>query len=262
MRRRDLIVTRGFATGTVLVALLLMGGVRAQSLLDEKLNATEIGGIEPGAYDAGDDLHFTLDPYGDNYLFHRSDEPEVFVLHSDRASLGGKLLKYDSGATALQVSGWGALTLYTDAQPEGLPAVRDGDSTPPAPQPISLNDLQLAAQDEAAHLAYARKVNLTFSADWRALSADANARAVVFDAMQNVARGLERFAQRDDARSAVAQRISSVKLTVGKNDGVLLWGRTLVVGIDANKGYAGRASSRAVAQSLAKLLSVRQAAND
>src|SRR5262249_41573970 len=153
--------------------------------LGEKLYADRVGGIEPGNYSAGDNVHFTLDPLGDKYLLRIGKQPEVFVLHSDRASFGGRVLKYHSGGTALQVSGWGALTLYTDEQPAGLPAVREGDSTPPSPLQISLPDFQTAAQDEAQHLAYSHQLHLSFSADWDRLSGDANARALVFDAMQN-----------------------------------------------------------------------------
>jgi hypothetical protein len=256
--------SHGFFKGAVVGAILLAASVSAgfaQQLLGQKLYADHVGGIEPGNYSAGDNLHFTIDPYGDKYLLRVSSQPEVFVLHTDRASLGGRVLKYDSGSTALQVSGWGALTLYTDDQPAGLPAVREGDSTPPLPSQITLGDFQNAAQDEAQHLAYAHQLHLSFAADWNALAGDANARALVFDAMQNTARGLDRVASRDDGRNALIQKVSSVKLVVGKS-GVLLSGRTLVVSVDAGRGYGGRQSSRAVAQALSRLLSVKQATND
>ena len=234
----------------------------AEQLLGEKLYADHVGGIEPGNYSAGDNVHFTLDPYGDRYLLRIANQPEVFVLHTDRASLGGRVLKYDSGGTALQVSGWGALTLYTDEQPAGLPAVREGDSTPPLPSPISLPDIQNAAQDEAQHLAYSHQLHIGFTADWNSLGGDANARSLVFDALQNTTRGFDRFASRDDGRNALAQKVSSVRLVLGKASGVLLSGKTLVVSVDAGHGYVGRASSRAVAQALSRLLSVKQVAND
>jgi hypothetical protein len=255
----------GFLKGAIVGAFVLAvsaGGAHAQQLLGEKLYADHVGGIEPGIYSAGDNLRFTLDPYGDNYLLRITDQPEVFVLHADRASLGGRVLKFDSGTTALQVSGWGALTLYTDDQPAGLPAVREADSTPPVLPQVSLPDMQTAAQDESQHLGYSHQLHVSFLADWNVLANDANGRALLFDAMQNTTRGFDRFAARGDGRSAVMQKISSVKLMIGKSSSVLLSGRTLMVSIDPSRGYAGRFSSRAVAQSLARLLSVRQAANE
>ena len=259
MRKR--IAIRGFVAALVFCCISATA-LHAQALLDEKLHADLVGGIEPGSYDAGENISFTLDPYGDDYLLHLTGDREVFVLHPDHASLGGRLLKYDSGTTALQVSGWGAITLYTDSEPAGLPAVRDGDSAPPSLEPISLDDAHMAAQDESLHLAYSDRINVSFSVDWNALANNPNARALVFDAIQNVTRGLERLAQGDAAKSALAQKISSVRLTFGKGDNIRLWGKTLVVCVDPGKGYAGRASSRAVAQSLSRLLSIHQAAND
>ncbi len=249
---------RGLIAGIVLA--LSMSGALAQQLLGEKLYADRAAGIEPGTYVAGDTLKFTLDPYGDAYLFRITDQPEVYVLRTDRAALGARVLKYDSGATALQVANWGALTLYTDQQPAGLPAVRDSDSVAPTPPSVSLADLQVAADDEAQHLSYIRKIAVSFVIDWNALANDANARALVFDALQNASRGFERFAGNDAGRNAVAQKITTVKLVLGKPSGILLWGKTLVIAIDPAKGYEGRASSRAVSLALGKLLSVRQAA--
>jgi hypothetical protein len=250
---------RGLIVGIILA--LSPSGALAQQLLGEKLIADRSAGIEPGTYMAGDTLKFTIDPYGDGYLFRIANEPEVYVLRTDRAALGARVLKYDSGATALQVANWGALTIYTDQQPAGLPAVRDSDSVAPTPQPVSLADMQVAAGDETQHLSYVRKIAVTFVADWNAIANDANSRALVFDALQNAARGLERFTANDAARNAVAQKVTTVKLVLGKPSAILLWGKTLVIGIDPSRGYEGRASSRAVSVALGKLLSVRQAAN-
>jgi hypothetical protein len=249
----------------IIAALILVtawtASAAAQESMSQKLSAGHIGGVEPGSYIAADSVRFTLDPFGDKYLLRIGGEPEVFVLYIDRAALGSRVLKYDTGSTALQVSGWGALTLYPDGDPTGLPAVRDGDSSPPALLTVSLPEMQAAAQDEGQHLAYTRQLNVIFVADWGKLGDDANARALAFDAMQNVARGLDRFAARDDARNAVVQRIDTIRLSVAKNSGIALSGKTLLIALDPDRGYSGRLSSRAVAHALAHLLSVRQATN-
>ncbi len=245
----------------MILAASCAGTAVAQDSMSEKLSADHIGGIEPGNYIAADSLRFTIDPLGDKFLLRFADEPEVFVLYTDRAALGARVLKYDSGTTALQVSGWGALTLYTDNNPAGLPAVREGDSEPPVLLNVSLPEMQAAAQDEGQHLAYARQLNVVFVADWNTLAGDSGARALAFDALQNVARGLDRFTQHDDARNAVVQRIGTVRLVTAKKAAVSLAGKMLLVAIDPNAGYAGRQSSRAIARSLSRLLSVRQASN-
>ena len=68
--------------------------------MSQKLSAARVGDVEPGTYVAGDQVRFSLDPYGDKYLLRFDGDPEVFVLYTDHVSLGGRMLKYDSGATA------------------------------------------------------------------------------------------------------------------------------------------------------------------
>jgi hypothetical protein len=236
-------------------------GALAQSMSD-RLSADRTGDIQEGNYAAGDSVKFTLDPYGEKYLLRIADDREVYVLSSDRASLGGHVLKYDSGTTALLISGWGGMTLYTDAQPDGLPAVRDDlPPTPPTLAQVSLSDVQRAAQDEAQHLAYVHQLNLNFSADWAALGTDTPKRALAFDVLQNAARGLERFAASPTARAALAHKIDSVKIEAAPHSATSLSGRTLIVSFNSEGGFAGRESSRAIARDLSKLLGVPRAQN-
>ncbi|MEI9930556.1 MAG: hypothetical protein WDM89_08405 [Rhizomicrobium sp.] len=61
--------------------------------------------------------------------------------------------------------------------------------------------MQSVAEDQAEHVAYSRRVHLNFTADWSALAGDARLRALCFDALQNTARGIERFVSGDKARS-------------------------------------------------------------
>jgi hypothetical protein len=249
--------------GIALAALLaLAGGAAAQNPLSEKLSEQRIGDIEPGTYSAGEDIHFAIDPYGDKYLLRFAGDTEIFVLYTDHASLGARELKYDSGETALMVSGFGSVTLYTDSNPSGLPAQRDGDSFPPTITAISLPDMQEAAQDEAEHLAYVRRINLAFDADWGSLAGDPNLRALAFDAMQNAARGLERFAAWPNGRSALNEKVATVKLVQSGKPTIALNGKTLAVTFTPSRGYAGRASSRAIARALGKLFSISDASGD
>jgi hypothetical protein len=116
--------------------------------------------------------------------------------------------------------------------------------------------MQNAAEDEAAHLAYSHHVHLNFTADWNALAGDSRLRALCFDALQNTARGIERFASNDKARAAFAKKIDQVRLALGTKPIMYLSGRTLNVIFNAQTGYVGRASSRGIARALGQLLSV------
>ncbi|HTT83866.1 MAG TPA: DUF4908 domain-containing protein [Rhizomicrobium sp.] len=223
--------------------------------LEARLSSDHLGRIESGTYLAGDHMGFAVDSSGANYLLSFDGNPEVFVLHPDSASLGGRILKYDSGETALQVSGWGALTLYTDAEPGGLPAVRTGDFSAPAMPAISLGEVEDAAGEDAGTLGAVEHVTVSFNADWSALAGNAEARAIALDTMENVARGIERFCRSVHGHNAFAQRISAVKLAMAGRPTVTLEHKTLIVTFNPDLGYEGRTSSRSIAIALGMLLS-------
>jgi hypothetical protein len=223
-----------------------------------RLAAEHVGPVQTGMYSAGDSGSFTLEAYGTGkYLLRFSGRPENFVLTMDRASLGAKLLKYDTGATALRVSVWGGLTLYTQDAPQGLPATYQGEAPTSAAMAISAGELQTAFGDEASHLTYVQNIALKFSADPAVMSADAETRGRAFDAMVNAAVGIERFlAAAPPARQVLIKRINSVKVAEGGKPTVTILGQTLLVSFVPGEGHEGHASSLAIQQELSKLLAV------
>jgi hypothetical protein len=222
----------------------------------DRIGKQHFGSIEIGNYQAGDNLRYSIDRYQNQYLMRVAGQPEVFVLYADYGSLGGRVLRYDSGAIAIQVAGWGGMTIYTDNQPDGLPAMRTGDSSAPSLASITLAQVQSAADDETAHLSYARGVHVSFTADWNALSGDSNLRALAFDTMENAARGIDRFTANQAARAAFSQRVSAVQMKTSEKPTIQMSGKTLIVTFNPRQGYMGRASSRAIAFALGKLFSV------
>lgn len=243
--------------GILFAVFAMLAGIGAVGAQDEpRLSIERLGDIQTGLYSTSTGVSFALDRFADKYLMHFDGEPEIFVLYVDHGSLGGRVLRYDSGGTALQVSGWGAVTIYTDAQPGGLPAERTANSSAPVLTPLSLSEMQAAAGDEGEHLAYSRGLHIVFNADWGALANDAGLRALTFDAMQNVARGIERFTANPAARMALFPKIDSVHLVTGGRPTIALNGKTLLVTFVASQGFAGRASSHGIARALGQLFAV------
>lgn len=239
------------------IAILTISGVAAaQDDIGARMSQESIGDIHTGTYSVGEEVKFSLNRYLDRYLLRFAGDPEIYVLYADHGSLGGRVLRYDSGATALQVSGWGAITLYTDAEPSGLPAERTGASSLPTVAQVSLHDMQTAADDEAKHLAYTRRVHISFSADWPALAGDPEMRAFAFDAMQNAGRGIDRFAATRAGRTALNAKVDAVQIVAGGRPLLELRGRTLDITFDPAQGFSGRASSRGIARALGLLFSV------
>ena len=244
---------------TILVAMLLVAGlgtVRGQESLGARMMMDRVGDIQTGAYTAGDTVRFALTRYAENYLLQFDGDPEIYVLYAGPGSLGGRTLKFDSGGTAIAISGWGGMTIYTDAQPGGLPTDRTGDATLPALPAVTLAAVQDAARDEGEHIAYVRGIRLNFIADWTALAADTALRALTFDALQNAARGIDRFAANTRARAALAARLDTVHLEQGGRPTIALRGKTLVVTFVPGRGFAGRASSHGIARALGQIFAI------
>lgn len=247
------------AIGLALAAIMLCASpqlAHAQSSFADRLASDRLAQIRPGAYQAGDDVQFIIEMLNSHYLMQITGKPEVFVLYPGNASLGGRVLKYDSGETALRVAGWGGITLYTDEKPGGLPAVRTADATTPTPQSVSLKGMEKAAKDEMQHLAYIHRLHISFTADWKTLANDADQRALAFDAMENAVRGIDRFANNAKGRAALAGKVKAVYIVAAAKPTLALKGDTIIVTFNPAKYYAGRASSRAIARALSKVFHV------
>lgn len=242
----------------VILASAMPAPAQDRDPMAARLSAERLAGIDPGDYVAGDSLNFSLQPYGDKYLLRFSGTPESYVLSVERVLLGGRVLQYDTGATAIRVSVWGGMTLYTAGAPDGLPATRVGDIATPPRAPVSRADLAGALSDEEGHLAYTRKLNLRFAVQPGVLSGGDDIRNVAFDALISAAAGIERLLDNPGGLSAVQKSFDTVKLVESDHPGVTLAGKTLEVGFAPLAGAAGKASSREVAYTLGKMLSVSE----
>ena len=156
-----------------------------------RLSAQKVSDVAAGDYSAADDVNFTLIPYGDKYLLRFDGNPENFVLYGDRIALGGRELKYDTGAIALKISVWGGVTLYTQDAPGGLPATRTGDAALPPKLAVPVASLATALSDEESHLSYTQHLKLHFSADAAVVKGGDDARAYAFDTLVNSEIGIE-----------------------------------------------------------------------
>jgi len=228
---------------------------QARAAMGDRLQQQHFGDIAPGTYQAGDQIRFSLDRYQNEFLMRIAGNPEVYVLYADYGTLGGRVLRYDSGAIAIQVAGWGAMTIYTDEAPDGLPASRIGDSSPPVMPQVSMQQMQTAADDETSHLQYVRGLHVSFFADPDTVG-DGGVRTFAFDAMENAARGIDRFTANPAARAAFGQRVNAVRLQTSVKPYIKIADKVLIVTFNPHTGYFGRASSRAIAFALGKLFGI------
>lgn len=233
---------------------------QTDSSMSARLSAERLSDVQPGEYNAGGQ-DFVLGAYGDKYLMRLGAGRECYVLYADRAGLGGRVLKYDSGATALKVSVWGGITLYTHDVPDGVPATRVSDLPAMRPAAVTMAQLNEALADETRHPAYIARYTPRFTMDPAILSGDDSAHALAFDTLINTEVGLEKLLSTNAGRNAVTRRIDTVRIIEGSKPTIRLsGGGALLVSFVTASGLAGRASSRAIAFALGKLLSVEQPA--
>lgn len=238
----------------IVLALLCASPASAGPGFFERLLSGRLGSVQDGAYTAGDKIHFQLERTGRDFLLRFDDDPETFVLYADRTSMGGRVLKYDSGETAIRVAGWGALTLYTDAQPNGLPAMRSGDAPPLSGDAVSVQNVQFLAAQEAERLNRVRRLHIAFVVDWSALETDAALCSAASNALENAARGIERFVHDGRSRKELTSHVRTVTLATARKPMLTLQDKTLIVTFNPERGYSGSASSRAVARALGVVL--------
>lgn len=200
-----------------------------------------------GAYLAGDTLRFSLDRYRDYERLRFSGNDEIYYLTIEPAAMGGRVLKYDSGDVALQVAGWGGVTIYTHDAPGGVPAERLGDVAR-APEPIISPDAKTFAARSSDEISMRTSLTIGFKANWQGLDQSDVMRALATDAIRNATRAIERIASSHKTGQTLLAQFGVVRITPAPEPGVVVADKLLTVSISEVHGLAGRPSSLAIAK--------------
>ena len=234
------------------LALLLGAGfaVAAQDAPHKRLPLTAAMPLpRDGTYVANDSLTFVVDHRDGQVRLRFADSDEVFYLSSEAAPLSGHALKYDTGAIALQVTGWGGVTLYTAKAKSGLPAeyidvVQDVDPPPLAPADVKPFAAKLA-QDLSSREDFA----IGFAADWDTIAKSDVLRGLICDAMRNASLAIEEVAKAGK-RGSLADRLHIVRVIQAAKSGVTVQKGILAIAIAPQNGPSARPSSLAIVRAL------------
>jgi hypothetical protein len=205
---------------------------------------------EDGHYLAGENIEFWIDHQDENVRLRFADNEEIFYLGSEPSSLGGRVLKYDTGDVALAVSGWGGVTLYTNEVPGGIPAERMGEAPNLDPRPVPARETQTFAANLARELATGESLAVGFAADWDRISRGNRTRALAIDSMRNATYALAELAETPESKSANADRIKIIRIIPSDKSGVSVVNGTVTVTFDANGEPSERPSSRAILKAI------------
>ena len=202
-----------------------------------------------GFYYANDDFKFTIaHKYGVTLMRFAGDD-EVFVLSVERAPVGGRILKYDTGDIALQVTGYGAVTLYTSTAPGGLPVDRTGDGQPITFAVPTMSGLRAQATRFTHLLEQVTNVTATFDADWSRID-DEGARYLTLDAMRITLRALRGLCANRVNEAQLSAKVHGIRILRGDRPAITLRGGMLMVTIAPVLGLRGRLSSLATARAI------------
>jgi hypothetical protein len=204
---------------------------------------------EDGLYEAGDNLHFVIDHLDGRVRLRFLRSNEVFYLASEPAALGGRVLKYDTGDVALQVTGWGGVTLYTEDAKSGVPVERADASNAVDPVPVAAGDVKATAAELAEELNVADDLAVGFAADWGSL-ADDGVRKLAVDSMRDATYAVERTVGGRE-HSAIADRLHIIRVVAGAKPGASFGKGVLTVTYAPREGPAGRPSSLVIRRVLA-----------
>ena len=198
-----------------------------------------------GLYIANDLIEFMLDNRAQVRL-RFVDSDEVFYLSSEPAPLGGRILKYDTGDVALQVAGWGAVTLYTEDARWGIPAERIGDGLALDPNPIPAADVRQFAANLAQEISKKEDLAIGFVADWTDLARtdarSAERRALAADSMRSAAQAVVKLA-RAGMRSVLEKSLHIVRVIQGTKPAATMQRGVLTVSYAPQSGPSARPSS-------------------
>jgi hypothetical protein len=167
--------------------------------------------------------------------------------------MGGRVLKYDTGAVALKVAGWGGVTLYTAADKNGLPAEFSDMSQNVDPPTIGEKDVKPFAAKLAQELSSREDFALGFAADWDAVGKSDALRTLACDAMRNATYALESVAK-TAKRVRLFDRIHIVRVVQGAKAGVTVEKGILLITIAPQMGRSARPSSLAIARAMQAVL--------
>jgi hypothetical protein len=226
---------RVLALGLGLAAALAAGGpgraqtaARGSRAVPRRLATPPKPVPENGTYFANGEIVFVVDHLANQVRLRFADNDEVFYLSSEPASLGGRLLKYDTGDTALRVAGWGGVTLYTESARNGVPAERSGDAEALDPPPVAANDIKRFAAALSQDLSDRASLAVGFAADWNGLAKNDRARQLTSEAMRNAALALKSVVRQRGGRSRAA-RITIVRAVAGEAPGVKISNGVLTI---------------------------------
>lgn len=191
--------------------------------------------------DMASDQSFVVEERGRGALLQREGSDEVIPLRAETGQRGDTFFKTDSGQVMLRKTEAGNMVSFIGNK-DGAPADIAGRAAPlnaPA-MPASLDDLRKQSAARLSKMA-GHEVTIFGTAEF------ADNEQWAADALTNVEIGVK---SANGPAGRIASKLNAVRLVRSKAASVSFKDGELVLGVNPDQGYAGRASSDAIANAL------------
>ena len=191
---------------------------------------------------------FVLDRSPGRQVFMRFEaDPEIWALDPTPGPRGDMIYKNDMGEPMLRATRLGGLTLFTQDKPGGSAAAFTGPAPFLRPPPIvSPGGLLQSFAQASERAARAIRPPITFEAEEVPLSA----MGLVADTATVAAEAFSEVAARGDRARQFLDRFSKVRIGIGRGPSAKVSGETVRIGVDPDRGLAGRPSSHRIAAAI------------
>ncbi|MEM1138928.1 MAG: DUF4908 domain-containing protein [Pseudomonadota bacterium] len=187
---------------------------------------------------------FVLDQSSRNPRLKMDGSPEIFVLEAHPSTRGQVIMQEGNGGPSLRLSPLGGGTLYNGIAPSsGAPFGTERSAQPLRLAPRSRDQAMQLGDDLAAQLSARHGLNIAVDADWAQIPQTGPRPSVLADAIEIAGLALNRLAADPLARSAAAERLTTLRFEEGRSVGLALQADTLTVTIKPADGLEGRPSS-------------------
>lgn len=193
---------------------------------------------------------FVFDRSGHAPLLQFDRGLEIWVLHPTPGPRGDVIYKNDLEQPVLRTTRLGGLTLFTQENPEGMPAALVAAARPFRPPVLSPQQvLQFLAHSSERASRAARRV-ISFEAGVRGQEVTPGSAYLVADAAGIAAEAIARLSLTPRGRVALT-RVTSVKILYGPRPTARMHDGVLEVIITQRYGMAGRPSSGVIMRTIA-----------
>jgi hypothetical protein len=208
--------------------------------------------LQAGRYEVSEGrATFVLDTAAGKSAFLKFEgSPEIWALHPTSGPRGDVIYKNDMDEPMLRATRLGGITLFTQDQPEGLPAAFIGLGPPPRiVHDMELDELFNIFVQASSRTSHAAQHLIVFEGPQDITPSTA---PVFADAAIVTSQAFARVAGQGKFGKVLVARFARVEFSAGRGASAATRGQTVSITVAPDQGIAGRPSSERIAEVISR----------